>query len=351
MLTSVLLWMFAFSLFGYLRFYGLDAVPEIEISFDMAQYPWPIFLVLGAIAGVFYELIERRLNSKRFLQEGPYWLTLAIKPVIYGLLVLGIMIITGIAMNLFMYGEIDWNRLRGVATGKVYWVFFVFFLVASFIISFLQIIRQYFGDRVLLNLVTGKYLRPFEEYRIFMFLDMRDSTTIAEQLGTIQYSRFIQDCFRDFTKVIEAHQPEVYQYVGDEVVLTWQPEQGLTNFNCLKACYAFNEVLQTRREHYEVQYGIVPSFKAGAHIGRVRVAEIGVIRRDIAYHGDVMNTTARIQSQCNTLGYELLISEALWRELPKRTEGLSFQPLTNVVLKGKELPVNLVGVKPVLPEA
>lgn len=348
MLTSVLLWMFAFSLFGFLRFYGLDAVPEIEISFDMAQYPWPVFLLLGAISGVLYELIERRLNSKRFLQEGPYWLTLAIKPIIYGVLALMIMFVVGIGMNFFLYGELVWSRLIQVATGKIYWVFFVFFLFASFIISFLQIIRQYFGDRVLLNLVTGKYLRPFEEYRIFMFLDMRDSTTIAEQLGTIQYSRFIQDCFRDFTRVIETHRPEVYQYVGDEVVLTWQPEVGLTNFNCLRACYAFNEILQAKREHYETEYGIVPTFKAGAHIGRVRVAEIGVIRRDIAYHGDVMNTTARIQSQCNSLGYELLISEALWRELPKRTEGLSFQPITEVALKGKELPVNLVGVKPIV---
>lgn len=292
-----------------------------------------------------YELIERRLHSRRFLQQQPYWVTLAIKPLIYGMLVPLLIVISGIGINRFFYNEVKWAEIWEVATGKIFWVFFVFFLLTSFVISFLQIIRQYFGDRVLLNLITGKYYRPFEEYRIFMFLDMRDSTTIAEQLGTIQYSKFIQDCFRDFTQVIEKHQPEVYQYVGDEVVLTWMPEIGLTDFNCIWTCYTFNEVLQAKQDYYKNQYGVVPSFKAGAHIGRVRVAEIGVIRRDIAYHGDVMNTTARIQSQCRSLGYQLLISEALWKELPKKTEGLTFNQLINVSLKGKELPVNLVGVK------
>ncbi|MEL7222143.1 MAG: adenylate/guanylate cyclase domain-containing protein, partial [Bacteroidota bacterium] len=211
--------------------------------------------------------------------------------------------------------------------------------------SFFQLITQYFGPKVMINLVLGKYFRPFEEYRIFMFLDMRDSTTIAEQLGTIQYSHFIQDCFRDFTQVILKYQPEVYQYVGDEVVLTWLPEKGLPDFNCLHACFYFNEILAAKEEYYMDEYGVLPTFKAGAHIGRVRVAEIGTVRRDIAYHGDVMNTTARIQSQCNKLGYMLLISEELWKELPRKTELFQLNRIDQVDLKGKELPVNLIGVK------
>ncbi|MEL6656993.1 MAG: adenylate/guanylate cyclase domain-containing protein [Bacteroidota bacterium] len=345
LLTSVLFWIIAFCLFGFFRFYGLDEAPEIQLNVDLVRFPWPILVVVGAITGLLYELIERRLRTRRFLQERPYWVTLAFKPLIYGFLALVITVIAGIVLNRFLYQKVNWQQVWEAATGKMFMVMLVFFLVTSFVISFLQIIRQYFGDRVLLNLVTGKYSRPFEEYRIFMFLDMRSSTTIAEDLGTIQYSRFVQDCFRDFTGVIEQHRPEVYQYVGDEVVLTWLPEVGLTNFNCIHTCYTFNTILQSRKEYYLQEYGVVPVFKAGAHIGRVRVAEIGVIRRDIAYHGDVMNTTARIQSQCNSLGYDLLISEALWKELPKRTKGLVFKPVADVTLKGKEFSVNLVGVE------
>jgi adenylate cyclase len=271
--------------------------------------------------------------------------TLLIKPLIYGVLIQIVMIILGALTSIRFFNVVRWDDLWMIVTGKIFWVFFIFFMVTSFVISFFQLITQYFGKKVILNLVVGKYFRPFEEYRIFMFLDMRDSTTIAEQLGTIQYSRFIQDCFRDFTQVILKYQPEVYQYVGDEVVLTWLPETGLPNFNCLHACFYFNQLLQAKKDYYLDEYGVLPTFKAGAHIGRVRVAEIGTVRRDIAYHGDVMNTTARIQSQCNALGHLLLISEALWKELPRKSAGFQFHQIEQIALKGKELPVNLVGVR------
>ena len=49
--------------------------------------------------------------------------------------------------------------------------------------------------------------------------------------------------------------------------------------------------------HY--QYGVVPEFKAGFHVGFATVGEIGVLKKIIAFSGDVLNTTSRIQSNCN----------------------------------------------------
>jgi adenylate cyclase len=37
----------------------------------------------------------------------------------------------------------------------------------------------------------------------------------------------------------------------------------------------------------------------------------------MAYHGDVLNTTSRIQNLCTRLGQEFLISEELYSMLPK----------------------------------
>ena len=39
--------------------------------------------------------------------------------------------------------------------------------------------------------------------RIFMFIDMKDSTTHAEQLGHVKFTHLIQDCFRDFGIIAE----------------------------------------------------------------------------------------------------------------------------------------------------
>jgi adenylate cyclase len=35
--------------------------------------------------------------------------------------------------------------------------------------------------------------------------------------------------------------------------------------------------------------------KAGAHVGRVVATEVGTIKSEIVFHGDVVNTTARVQ--------------------------------------------------------
>ncbi len=52
----------------------------------------------------------------------------------------------------------------------------------------------------------------------------------------------------------------------------------------------------------------MPEFKAGFHIGKVITAEIGVIKKDIIFTGDVLNTTARIQGLSNTYEVDMITS-------------------------------------------
>ncbi|MGB5170277.1 MAG: adenylate/guanylate cyclase domain-containing protein [Eudoraea sp.] len=80
-------------------------------------------------------------------------------------------------------------------------------------------------------------------------------------------------------------------------------------------------------------FGVVPRFKAGLHVGKATVGEIGVLKRDIVYSGDVLNTTARIQNKCNELGVSLLISEDLKNSLS--TNRLLFTSLGEIKLRGK----------------
>ena len=50
-------------------------------------------------------------------------------------------------------------------------------------------------------------------------------------------------------------------------------------------------------------------------MGKVTVAEVGVIKKEIAYHGDTINTAARIQGECNRLNSDLLISETILNKI------------------------------------
>ena len=70
-------------------------------------------------------------------------------------------------------------------------------------------------------------------------------------------------------------------------------------------------------------------------MGYVTVAEVGDIKREIAYHGDVLNTAARIQEQCKLLGAEFLISEHLEQNLPA-LNGFQKKFMGEVNLRGKK---------------
>jgi class 3 adenylate cyclase len=66
---------------------------------------------------------------------------------------------------------------------------------------------------------------------------------------------------------------------------------------------------------YKEKFGLLPQFKAGLHFGKVTTGEIGVIKKDIIFTGDVLNTTARIQGLCNTYNVNIIISADLVKKL------------------------------------
>ncbi|MBT8234872.1 MAG: adenylate/guanylate cyclase domain-containing protein, partial [Bacteroidia bacterium] len=193
---------------------------------------------------------------------------------------------------------------------------------------------------ILWNMFIGRYRNPREELRVFMFLDLRSSTTIAEKLGHIKFSRLIQDCFADLTPVIKKHSVEIYQYVGDEAVLSWPVESGLEDNNCIHCYFDYMEVLASKSDHYEKTYGLQPFFKAGVHFGKVIVAEVGLIKREIAYHGDVLNTTARIQGMCNAFQQQLLVSDHLVQNL-QTDDLIQSKRMGDELLKGKKTAVTI----------
>jgi hypothetical protein len=114
------------------------------------------------------------------------------------------------------------------------------------------------GQNVLLNYIRGKYHQPIEEERVFMFLDLNASTTIAERLGDKQYHNFLNDFFFDITPAIVESKGAIYQYVGDEVVVTWTKEEGLRDANCIKCYFRIVATIHLLSSRYQAKYGFVP---------------------------------------------------------------------------------------------
>jgi adenylate cyclase len=191
-----------------------------------------------------------------------------------------------------------------------------------------------------MNFLVGKYHQPREEVRIFMFLDMKSSTTIAEKLGHVNYYKLLNEYYADITEAVVQTSGEIYQYVGDEIVVSWKFKKGLQNNNCLRCFFLIKQIFETVSEKYIKDFGLVPGFKAGLHYGRVTTGEIGVVKKEIIFTGDVLNTTARIQSTCNAYDVDVLVSDELLAML--KTEGeYRLTEIGECELRGKDEKVKL----------
>lgn len=312
---STLFWVSAFLLFILIRYNGLEneLLPYLDEELMLPTRAFYEFaLALGIITGFVYTIIETiaDLLANKF----SLGLIIIIKSMIYFIIMVVLLsfasILIEIEIDIDLPNEGDWWT-----TNQLFWNTILFFVVASIIFQLIRLAIARFGQGNFLTILLGTYKRPKEEERLLMFIDLKDSTAIAESLGHHVYSEFIQDCFVDLDSVLRRYNAKVYQYVGDEVVIHWAPKKGFKNNNCIQLFYAFGKRLKKRERYYGKKYKILPKFKAGIHYGKIMVAEVGSYKKELAFHGDVINTAARLQGCCNEFGKRLLISEDVLNKL------------------------------------
>ncbi len=303
-------------------------------------------LVVGTILGFLFGLTDLLFDLSIF-EDFSFFIMISFRAVAHVALTLLTLTLSYVITREMSSGQLEDYGVEFLNTGPFSRTSLVILIYTGAISVLLGLIRQIngmFGPGMMLKLLTGRYYKPKEETRIFMFLDLKSSTTYAERLGHKLYSELIQDCFHDLTDAIKKHKAQVYQYVGDEAVLTWKMEDGLQDSNCIYAFFTFEQSIQKRARYYFDKYDLVPVFKAGVNCGLVMTAEVGVVKKEIAYHSDVLNTAARIQSRCNDLGQKLLISAYIKEHLPSLV-GFILQKEGSVSLKGKKKKVTLFSIQ------
>lgn len=79
----------------------------------------------------------------------------------------------------------------------------LFCFAAMFVTSFLFEVNGLLGQNVLLAFATGRYHRPRVEQRVFLIIDMKNSTAAAERLGEVDFHRLLNHLINDLTGAIE----------------------------------------------------------------------------------------------------------------------------------------------------
>jgi len=214
----------------------------------------------------------------------------------------------------------------------------------SFIATFALMLRRMLGQNALLNFFTGRYFKPVEEERIFMFLDLSSSTQIAEKIGHLKFHVFLNEFFYDITDAILGAEGEIYKYVGDEVIVSWRLTDGIRNSRCIQSFFEIQKMIEEKKDKYLNKFGYIPHFRAGIHCGPVIVGEMGDYKREIGFFGDTVNTTARIQEACKEYKRDLLISSEFLKNLSLGSD-YSVNSVGEIGLKGKEILIELFGIE------
>jgi adenylate cyclase len=296
-------------------------------------------LVLGAIEVLFLnkKFASISFGRKIFYKTSVYFISICL------FLISLIFIVNSHRLNLSVFHV---EVIRSVFLFIKDFVFISILLYIAVIIGialFISEIGDNIGQGVLKNFFLGKYHTPVIEDRIFMFIDMKSSTTIAEKLGHLKYYELLNDYYADLTKAILETSGEIYQYVGDEVVVSWLVDSGLDALSCIDCYFMCKKIIKENSKYYVKKFNMVPDFKAGIHVGSITTGELGVIKKEIVFTGDILNTTSRIQGECNKYSVDILISEDLKMLLPS-DHHYSFSEIGSFILRGKTKEIKLLTV-------
>jgi adenylate cyclase len=296
--------------------------------------------VRGALSGAFIAAIISSLDAFVLqapgapLTRAPFLFNVGVRSLVY-LVVFLLIIMTG---N-WLLPNPDSKGTISVSRDDIVYSFAV-----TFVVTFVFEVNSLLGQNVLLAFVTGRYHRPRVEPRVFLIIDMKNSTAAAERLGEVAFHRLLNRLIGDLSGAIVMHKGEIHKYVGDELIATWPLAEGLKPARCLLACFDAVARMATLGPSYEREFGLRAEIRAALHCGPVVVGEMGSFKKEIALTGDTLNTAARLVDACRETGEPVIASAALLEQLVV-PPGIAARALGPIRLHGKKSPVELFALQ------
>lgn len=296
--------------------------------------------VLVALSIAFFEFIlfTGRLRKIKFYQ------LFLLRVLLYSLTVVGIITLVMIISRMFRF-DLNFSEVLRSEEFQHY-LYQEDFLIGSLytlglltILVFTLQMQRKIGPKVLFALVSGRYNRPKKVERIVLFIEIQDVKATIDRIGRIAFFNFLNDIIFDASEIILHRKGDIYEYVENEILVTWDLNKGIDKANCIRTFFEIKEALAANKIYYYERYGTTPELRASLHAGVLIQGVIGEVKSEIKYHGDVMNTAARILGQTTT-EHDLLISDYLIDKIDLPAIYQS-EVLGEFTLKGKQRSVQL----------
>jgi adenylate cyclase len=308
------------------------AIAPAERTMLWALFTGVVNSLMIATPIILFELRSARPGRLMRLRRLPLVAYFGVKVLFYA-----VVIISGLSLGLLLDPD-------GRGFDENFRISIVFSVAMSVLANLVIEMGRLLGYGTLKNLLTGRYVQPHREERAFLLIDMKHSTTLAEQLGPIRFHELLNDFFRDIAEAALECEGEIHKYVGDEAILTWSSKDALASDDCLRCPFVAHDLMAAGRMNYVGKFGIVPEFRAALHVGEIVAGEIGDVRREIAYVGDTLNVAARLLEAAKELRRDVLVSAELLDRAPL-PDGLVAEPLPTLTVRGRGAPLGIASLR------
>ena len=204
----------------------------------------------------------------------------------------------------------------------------------------------YFSPQVLKNVLENPgRLEPKRVEITLLLTDLRNSTVLAEQLGTEGMLNLLNKIFTVENAAVFAEDGSLEKPVGDQFLAYWgapAPQPDAAD-RALRAAMTLIEGMHKLRETFDAKIIELFGYGLALHAGESLIANIGSPQ---FFHygpvGDLMNATARVESLTKYYGVLTLATREFCRQLRQPPHA---RMIDRVVVKGKSVPLELFELK------
>jgi adenylate cyclase len=216
------------------------------------------------------------------------------------------------------------------------------------------LLETYLGEDAASRVLDGHIRRGdvVEIEAAVCFCDLRNFTALSQQLPQEDLLGLLDDAFGAVVGSVEAERGDVLKFIGDAVLAVFRAgeDEASRRDAAARATRAARNAL-TRAREIDAQRrtdGKAPlSIGLSIHLGRVSYGNIGgPMRLDFTVIGAAVNLASRLEGMCRTLGYPIVLSEAVASRVDADALGdATLEDAGTHLLKGIPEPVRVYGIR------
>jgi adenylate cyclase len=189
------------------------------------------------------------------------------------------------------------------------------------------------GHKLITDVKLGDQV---EKIVTVLFSDIRDYTTLSEQMTPDENFKFVSSFNERMGPTIRKHHGFINQYLGDAIMAIFPGQPS----DALEAAIEMHQEVRRLNEERSLSNKVPIRIGVGIHTGPLIMGITGDEHRmDAATISDTVNTAARLESLTKQYRASILLSDACLLEIEKEKYRLRYLGL--VKLKGKNEPLHI----------